>query len=338
MKKTHPLVALCLGALLASCATQVPVQIMKPAEINMAGARKLAVLDFDYPREAKTDNIFGLLYLSMTGQAMEKTNTPEQRLARYTTDKLLQALIGTNYFTIVNSKDILSKLSGVSTPSAVEIGQRSDAQAIVVGEITGMNRSLTYPTEIEKAKDKATGVVSNVTVYYVQANDEFSLTYRVVSTATGAILATKSFSGTKEQKVKSAEQGSLATLDAMCKTMVDEWLPQITRQIAPYMVSEYRTLMDDKTKDPLMKDANSLVKSKAYDKALALYVQIWQKTKNPAAGVNAAVMYDVLGQLDKALSAIDEVVNATSDKTAIREKARLERLKAENDKLAEQLK
>jgi thioredoxin-like negative regulator of GroEL len=87
-----------------------------------------------------------------------------------------------------------------------------------------------------------------------------------------------------------------------------------------------------------MKDAKTLVENKAYDKALAIYLDVWAKAKNPAAGTDAAIMYDILGRLDDALTLIDQVASESGDKSAIKEQARLKQLKIENDKLAEQLK
>jgi hypothetical protein len=330
-----------LGAVffLSSCATQIPVQVKKPAEINMSGARKIALLDFDYPRREKTSNILGLLYLSLTGEKNEQRNTIEEKLAKYMTDQLTLALLNTNYFTIISSKDIVAAMakSGEASPGAVEIGKRSEAQAIVVGEITAVSRTERTVYEQEKLKDAQTGATVIKNVAYDECQDMVSLTYRVVSTANGQIIATKSFEQTRTQKIKIGKE-SLISQEEVCRELMNAWIPQITKQIAPYEVTEYRTMVADKAKDPDMKQADQLVKDKAYEKALSLYLAIWARTQNPAAGVNAAIMYDVTGRLADALTLIDKVAGSTGDKSAIKEQTRLRQLKAENERLESQMK
>jgi hypothetical protein len=339
MRKSFIIGCVSIALLFSSCATRLSVQVMKPAEINMAGARKIAILDFDYPRQNKADNFFSLLILSMTGQLNERTDTPESRVAVSATNKMTQALISTNYFTIVNYRDIVNKMSSspIADVSAIAIGKNSGVEAIIIGEITEMSRSYNDWSEVEKIKDSKTGVIQQKTVYYVTARTTFGMTYLIISAKTGEVMAKKSFSDFVDQKAKQSERKNLASIEAQCEPMLNNWIPQITTQIAPYMVREYRTLVEDKAKNPNMKEAKKLFTSRAYDKALAIYLDVWEKTQNSAAGIDAAIMYDTLGRIDDAVTQIDAVVNATSDKAAIKERARIMRLKADNDKLSEQL-
>jgi hypothetical protein len=339
MKRGLVVTAACLAVFLCSCATQVAVKITKPAEINMSGARRIAVLDFDYPREARAEGLFGLLYLYMNNYDNVRTDTIEYKMAKYTTDKLILALIDTNYFTIVSSKDVLAKMvaSGSRDLSAAEIGRQSEAQAIVAGEIVSINRDRSHEYRAEQVKDPQTGVIRNISVLYSTVVDSVSMTYRVVSTQTGQTIATKMFSD-KETQTEKGDYSQLASQEDQCRKIIARWIPLITKQIAPYQVTEYRALVADKSKNPDMKAADTLVKDAAYDKALALYLHIWSATKNPAAGTNAAIVYDIVGRLDEALSQIDQVVAQSGDKNAIKEQARLRQLKIENDRLVEQMK
>jgi curli biogenesis system outer membrane secretion channel CsgG len=340
MRITQIGACLIAAAVLTSCATSVPVQITKPAEINMAGARQLAVLDFDYPREAKTDDLLGLLLLSLAGASNEKTNTLESRIAAYATQNLTEALVSTEYFTIISSQDIASKMPGTDKGglSAVAIGQKAGAQAIFVGDITSINRNKTVEYEKQQNKDPKTGVITTKTLEYIKVVDSMGMTYRVLNASTGKILATKTFSGKREQRVLAQDRNEIRDSEEQCRDIVSEWIPQITRQIAPYKVTEYRTLVADKAKDPDMKDADKMVKNGNYEGALEKYLSIWKYTKNPAAGVNAAIVYDILGRLDDALAFIDVVIKENGTKEAVEERNLLRRIQAENAKLAEQMK
>jgi tetratricopeptide (TPR) repeat protein len=119
--------------------------------------------------------------------------------------------------------------------------------------------------------------------------------------------------------------------------MIDRMLPIIAKQIAPYKEVVYRALMKDKTKDPDMEKANEFVKNNDYDSALDTYLGVWKRSKNPAAGVNAGIMYEALGDLDSALATVKAVVDETANKTAMGEYNRLLREKKAQEELMKQL-
>ena len=50
-RTTFSLVTLAILAMLLGCSTSIPVTVTKPAEINMAANRVVAVLDFRYPAD-----------------------------------------------------------------------------------------------------------------------------------------------------------------------------------------------------------------------------------------------------------------------------------------------
>jgi hypothetical protein len=324
----------------ASCATYIPVQVTKPAEINMADARKIAVLDFDYPRQVATTDLLEVIFLSLLGDSNENSNTPQARIAEYTTQSLLEALKNTGYFELVDSRGVVRALAGAdkSGINAVQVGEKAGVKAIVVGKIGEMVRREVSKLRVEQVQDATTGLKINVDVRYRVITDELTLSYRVLDTKNGMILATKTFSDARTQEVLDDGKTEPLLLVDQCKALVNGWIPQITRQLAPYTVTEYRTLMNDKAKNPNMKAADELVKKASYAKALALFLQVWETSENPAAGVNAAIMYDVTGDMDQALSLLQTVIDKTSNPTAIEEMDRLKRAKADAQRLAEQTK
>ena len=85
------------------------------------------------------------------------------------------------------------------------------------------------------------------------------------------------------------------------------------------------------TADKLVKDAN-------YKQAIDLYYDIWYDTENVAAGYNAAILFEVHGQIDKAIALMKEVARKTGNPKAVQEVARLERVKLEYAKAASQIK
>lgn len=47
--------------------------------------------------------------------------------------------------------------------------------------------------------------------------------------------------------------------------------------------------MKDKSKNPDLKTADELLKGSLYNEALQVFLEVWNGTQNPAAGVNAGI-------------------------------------------------
>jgi hypothetical protein len=95
--------------------------------------------------------------------------------------------------------------------------------------------------------------------------------------------------------------------------------------------------MKDKMKDPRMEQADELVKGKLYDAALEIFLDVWQDTGNVAAGFNAAILYEITGDLERAIAQMKELVRLTGEQKAMREYNRLLETQREQQRLQEQL-
>jgi hypothetical protein len=338
-----PLGCLVLFLLLAGCATTIRMEIMRPAEVNMAGARRVAVMDFGIPPENDRawtwDELWALALAKMLNLETARKATLVEKLAQYTTETMIGTLANTRYFEVVNPGDISRAVisSGKRNPNPIMIGQLVGAQAIIVGDITTFVNQTEQFTRAEKVKDKTTGKETETTVLYVRRTLALKLTYRAVNTATGAIMATKTLEDSNKREIRYADRGSLEPEEGVFRGMIDAMLPKIAKQIAPYKETVYRGLMKDETKDPQMEKADEFVKNNVYDSALRVYLEVWKRSRNPAAGVNAGIMYEVLGDLDSALAMVKEVVDATVNRKAMGEYNRLLKEKRDQEELRRQL-
>ncbi len=343
MRKIQWPMLIVLLSFLASCATSIPVQVRKPAEVNMADAKEIAVLDFDYPRELRSVLLYDVLIYQLTGKANIRHNTPEERVAFYLTDQVVRALNETGYFTIYDTRGLAKSITAFDEASLdpVAIGKKAGVQAIVFGEIVEMEREVKKVVEVKEVKDSKKGVVKEISNKYYDVTDSIAVRYRVVSTRTGKLLATKDFSDERKTRIEDDgdddDDDELPSYEDVCMDMVDDFIPQIARQLAPWISNERRVLMKDKAKDPAMKEADALVKDGDFAAALDAYLRIWKASANPAAGVNAAIMYEVSGDLDRAAVFLEETVipAAPSDK-ASRELARMKQAQRDAERLAEQ--
>ncbi|UCF98530.1 MAG: hypothetical protein JSV89_03105 [Spirochaetaceae bacterium] len=323
------------------CSTSIPVTVTKPAEINMSANRVIAVLDFRYPVKGKTITGKDLLEWAiskLTGLDLPDKITVEQKVAEYTTSQVISTLLNTGYFQLVSPQEVARTMQGgiSSSTTAVDIGKAVKAQAIVNGELYLLETEDQEWTDERTVTDAGTGQEQIVYVPMIKRTVWVGMSYQVVNTATGNVVASRSFDSQSSTDRELEDKRNLPDVEDMYARIIDSFMPRMAKQLAPYQVREHRTLMRDKTKDPRMEQADDLVKGKIYDSALEIFLRVWRENGNIAAGFNAAILYEVTGQLDTAIEQMKDVVELTADKKAMREYNRLLTVKQEQERLREQ--
>jgi hypothetical protein len=337
----YGLLILVLLGFVLGCSTSIPVTVTKPAEINMSGNRVIAVLDFRYPVNDKTISGKDLLQWAiskLTGLDLPTELDLEQRMADYTTDQVILTLLNTGYFQLVSPQQVAQAMQGgiSSRTTAVDIGKAVKAQAIVNGELYLLDVRDKEWLEERTITDADTGEENTVYVPMIRRTASVGMSYQVVNTATGNVVASRSFENENSEEAELADRRTLPDAEDMYTSLIDDFMPRMAKQLAPYQVRETRSLMRDKTKDPRLEQADGLVKGKIYDSALEIFLDVWRQNGNIAAGFNAAILYEVTGQLDMAISQMKSVVDRTADKKAMREYNRLLTVKQEQARLREQ--
>jgi hypothetical protein len=275
----------------------------------------------------------------LIGVEFAKEQSTEARVADYTTSSVITTLLDTGYFQLVSPKQVAQAMSGsISTKTtAVDIGRAVDAQAIVNGELYLLDSKDETWVDTVTTTDPDTGLEVKQIVPKIARKAWVGMTYQVVNTQTGTIVASRSFQGEESRETEQAKRHTLPTAEQMYKDIIDDFMPDLAKQLAPYQVRESRTLMKDKMDDPRMEQADELVKGRVYDAALEIFLDVWAQSRNPAAGFNAAILYEITGSLDSAIELMNEVVRATGEKKAMREYNRLLQSREERERLREQL-
>jgi len=324
-----------------SCATTVPVTVTKPAEVNMAETKNIAVLGFSFPEkylDLTPEDLIRFAIDKLVGIDEFKKPTPDEIISDYATERFILTLVRTNYFHVISAEQIRREMGNTLTDStgAVQIGKAVGAQAILNGEIYVMEAYEEKTTTSEYVQDVETQTMREVEVEWITRAATLGLKYYVFNTRTGVLIATKTLKDSTSVKERRENENLLTSEIEMYKTIVDSFMPIVARQLAPYTVKESRRLMKDK-KNPSMKLADKYAKSGVYDKAMEIYLEEWNETKNPAAGHNAAILYEVTGNVDAAISLIREVLDAYPEKKILKQYNRLLDVKREQERLAEQL-
>ena len=340
--KTVISIAVCvIGSLLffLGCATSVPVTVTKPAEVNMSSMRRIAVLDFTITQDGYESSILKLFedIIELFDPSVGGRDV-EREIEEYTTERFISGLVQTNYFQVVGASEIRQSIGPTSTSmgSVQEIGKKVDVQGILTGEIYHMTEDEKF-TRTEKVTDPETEEVYETDIPWIRRTAVLGLTYHVFNTESGALFASRSFEASIQDEQEADNEDFLREPLEMYREIIDTFIPRMMKQLAPYTVRESRRLMKDKSKGPIMKRARQNAKNGMYDRALELYLEVWNYSRNPAAGFNGAIMYEVTNDIDAAISLMKEVVDQYPEKKIIREYNRLLWVREEQERLMEQL-
>jgi hypothetical protein len=323
----------CIG-----CAPSIRLEVLKPAEVNMKGAKKLAVMDYGFPMPNKpmgVDDLLKAAFAKMVGVQMHEQETPEMKLAKCATSKTASVLASTQYFTILTPTELSRTFAGGPEQpplSAVDIGKKAGAQSIILGEIEHLSSDDESFVE-ERKKDNGNKEV----IRKIKRTVTVRMSYRVIETETGSLLATKTLDGKIDQIVLERNRGELSKPDELGCQVLDKILPAMARQLAPYKVVQNRILMKDKTKNPEFERALKFIKGNMYSNAYDIFTQIYQTSGNISAGFNAAIMKEAMGDLEAAYNEMNALASKTAEPEVIREVNRLKNAWEDQKKAASQI-
>ena len=338
MKKLFLLItiaALC-GLVLSGCGTAVALKVVKPAEIPMQNARDLAILDvvvYDQSNPYYAGGNF--LNSAINFYYGMKTNyagaSKRYWYSQQAHSMIVNAMMETDYFRVYTPQDLFksSSIYNYANQSYTQLASGTDIKAYLVPQISNLTVEEWKENAVEY--DKYKNPIYFIK-YYRSMRIDFS--YRVVA-VDGKVLAVKNFSDTRRSDSKNP--GSLTSEETMFESMMRGFVNQMAYQLAPRVETVWYYLAEDKTKNPQMKEAEKLVEDELYTEAMQLYFQIFDETKNPAAAVNASIMFRVMGDLEGGVAYLDKAYSITKDKQVLSARKSLEYDIIERDKALQQL-
>ena len=331
---------------LSGCATSVAFNVLKPSEFDMSEFTTLAVYDVK-PYEFSLYNIAGGLILNiLLGQDVSVPSGykpfMEKTLAEYMTKRIINTLQNTDYFTIASQAQVKVFQAAASSGLGLNsmLAENLGVDATIVSSIDKMTFNEFVQERVSTIWDDQLQLYLSRTDKYLVQEVEMDFSYSVVDVRGGKVVGTKYFNDSRSVETLIEDEATFKApdLSVMFTWIIDEFVSKMRYQLAPYMQREYRSMMKDAMKDPRMTTADKLVKDANYKQAIDLYYDIWYDTENVAAGYNAAILFEVHGQIDKAIALMKEVARKTGNPKAVQEVARLERVKLEYAKAASQIK
>lgn len=313
----------CGAAVFATgCATSIPVRITKPAEIDLGNAMKVAVLPFGFPSQQSIPGMGpyqAALYRLWYGEEYE--DKLERTVARHAESTVAAELSKTQYYAVLRTDDLrYSLMDG-------DFNAKIFADAVLSGRILTFRRDLQDRSATGNDGKRVERYLLTVTV---------ETRFDAIRVSDKALVASKDFRGEASKEVASPAVADSA--ETLAKEIVSSQIASFVKSLAPYTVTEYRTLLADESKDERLARADKLAKDGFYRKAYDVYADIHRSEADFVAGYNAAIMAEVLGDLDGAIAAMEALADATSDARALRESVRMRATKRETERSADQLK
>lgn len=316
---------------LGGCATSIAFDVVKPAEINMAEYSHLAIFDIE-PYEFSFLDLAGTVVLDLIlGKDIDRptgyTLFLEKDISNKFERQLIYSLQKADYFTLIPPSQ-LRPYKNVNSSGAYSndiLINNLNVTASLIGTIEDL-RFYEDIFETETNVDDGLGnIVTVITESFLQeVSMEFS--YSILDLRTNQIIATRYERGERRlvTPIEDKETFRPPKLYDLYELIITDISSRIRYQLAPRIEREYRYLEKDETRNMVMETADQLVKDRNYDQALSLYLEIWHSSRNYAAGYNAAVLYEVMGQLQQAVSFMQDVANRTKNPDAYRKLSQLE--------------
>ena len=287
-----------------SCATTIPVKVARPPAMNTSGINRIGIIPFGYSYGIRDSRL-------------------AERVADELTRVLSEKLSQTGRFTVVTDAE-LGRLERQRETLADHI------DAIFTGTVNNItsheDRSVsTYEDRDGNIRERITysrTVTVDFTYQLLNARDRSIIGQVTKGSGTG-LFSNNSLTDYDSDRDRLASPYDLAV------RIIQSQLRNFNRDVVPYTATENRTLADQTTRDKTvknqMKDALALVKSGSYRPALTRYQAIYGASGEFAAGYNAAIMAEVLGDMNNAIALMSGLYYDTGNPKA---RTELERMRS----------
>lgn len=338
-KKLAILALVLISLQMSGCITRVRYSRMKPSEIDMSDARNIAVFhlgEASHGPEIKILTLWDLLMLA-GGVLPASESSIESRVADYASQQLASSLSETGYFSLIDPASVERMVADQNLRglNESEIGAMLGVDAVIVGSISQMSwRDVRFNDTRTRTREDGTKEVYEVE--YVKRHYDFSMSYRVIKTNTGTMITSRIFQKSSSDIEPSVSEANLRDPEEVFRGMIRSITREIKKQLAPYPVTERRKLLRDRAKDPRLERADDFVRNKLYDKALEIYLEVWETTRNEASAYNASIMYELLQNLEGAQQMMDTLIGFYPEKSYMRRLVRLRQIRSEQDRVSRQ--
>jgi hypothetical protein len=334
---TRNVFLLCLVLMVSGCAaTTIVVPRMKPAEINLAGVKKIAVATID--GEGGVDLADELIQSLMQSGRYE--------------------VVDRQHLTKIQQEQALGASGIVDTATAAKIGKIAGVDALIFGRV-GENHYNEKVTHVVGTKVDGTGAKTNYTAYTRIGIHRLRVSAKVVDTTSGRILATKMLEAEASQKKEATVDEPPTTDSALLEKIIPpienvesaagatrkKVVEDFMKMIAPYKVM-VGIILYDESKLPSTKTGVAYAQSGDWNAAIEQFRMavnqadgggVGEKVKG-RAHYNLGVALGYSGQYDKGIEEVRRAHSIYQDSDFLIEIQKLEGYKNDDARLQQQMK
>ena len=342
MKKRSLLVLIVLAVLLlVSCSTSLGIQYQQPSNINMANYRNVAVASATkykgtqrLPMFLRFDITDPTIQLYTLFSTFDYDNVNEMA-AREVSNMVSKVFTQSSYYSVMpNSKtDAYLDLYRIGKNPSKMLAE-DGVDAVIIPKITRF-----YNDEYVDAQHSTDSEGKDVVRYYIHRSIDIAISITVLDTVSDRIVASKEYS---------AYEYDIEIFDPMVPYLfnvsqsdiitraISDMISDIVADFVPTTKTTYVDFMSNKPKNESVKPAYKAAEEGNYSYALNLFLNAWKTEGHIPSGYNAAVIMACNGNLDGAISILEEIRMHGGSGDVNRLYARLLELKKRNEIASEQ--
>ena len=287
-----------------SCATTVNVQLTRPAQLDLNGAKTIAVLPFkpcSYYREYDTS--LGREILINTFYQIFDIKDPDEQLAIDSLySQIEHGLLNSQYIKLVSSDSVERAIrKGILNPADVYL--TGEVSYFDIRDIKSDERKL---VRAARGNEKAEYEI----IRYWRREVDFYFRYQIVDGASEKVIASKEFR-CNDTSSRYESKRDLPSAYSLLESDLRSSARRILQELQPYVVTKSITLLETKTKDKELKErmkaADKLADNSNIVQAYEEFSKIYEETELMEAGYNAAILQEAMGNLSEAEKMMEEV-------------------------------
>lgn len=297
--------------ILSSCTTTVRFSVVRPGEVDLNGAKTIAVLPFkpyEYVNINSNSDALEVFVYSFL-QVFDKSAPEEKKSLDYLQSYIEDGLSDSQYINVVSSD---------SVSNALKKGYINPADVYLTGEVTYFE--ITDDKTVKKVIVKKGDPKLHTKDQY-EFKDEYSrnvkmdIRYQIVDSSDDTILSSRKIN-INHTSSKYDSKKSLPSAYSLIQSELKSAGNRILRELQPYTVTRSVTLLKDKSKNEDFKEADKLAKDGNVVRSSELFSKIYNETHLFEAGYNAAILQLSLGNLSVSEQMMLDLYEKTKDSRA----------------------
>ena len=287
-----------------SCATTVNVQLTRPAQLDLNGARTVAVLPFKpyYYFNDKNASIGKQILINTFLQLFNINDKDEQLAIDTLRSQIERGLMNSPYIKVVSAE---------SVERALQNGNINPADVYLTGGVSyyDVDDKRTDEKKLVKAATETTKAEYKIVSTW-KREVTFNFRYQIVDSSTNKIIAVNDFSCHRYSSSYESKR-SLPDAYSLIESDIKDEARKILRELQPYTITKSIKLLEAKTKDKALKErmkaADDLADNYMLEQASAEFTKIYEESNLVEAGYNAAILQEALGNLSVAERMMEEL-------------------------------